>query len=207
MAKSLKPAHTRVLLQNGHPVPCERFATETCHSWPNLSCHHTFRLLPAVTSSGVSPPLSAGCHCSASCLWVVPRSLTPHRMRLPAQTAHPLPRPVRWLGVSSQEWPCWHTHQTFTPAPAVVLPGVLTPFFCGSHSAAKWGWVMDSGRATTATYPWSVDRSDGTECYRVRNLAVALPVLVQFLAQLENERLLVDLASVGQGRQKGLDQH
>ena len=53
--------------QTGQPLRWRpvRVSTRVRQTWPSGHCHHTRRLLPAVTVWGVSSPLSVGCHCAA----------------------------------------------------------------------------------------------------------------------------------------------
>ena len=75
-------------------------------------CHQTFLLLPGVTISGVSAPLSDGCHCAATPGQSVSKSLKPGRTFRPAQYGQPLPS-ERTCTVVCHEWPFSHVHQTF----------------------------------------------------------------------------------------------
>lgn len=55
LARSLKPANTRVPAQNGHPVPFIRLYTEDSHSWPQDPTHQTFFGEPALTAARSIP--------------------------------------------------------------------------------------------------------------------------------------------------------
>ena len=54
--------------QTGQPLCCApvRVSTRALQTCPCGHCHHTYRLLPAMIISGLSSPLSVGCHSAAT---------------------------------------------------------------------------------------------------------------------------------------------
>ena len=81
--------------QTGQPVrffAFVRFEIAVRQTCPSGQSHQTLRLLPAVTFSGVSAPLSVGCHSAAIFGSILARSLKPTSTFLFTQYGQPLQR-------------------------------------------------------------------------------------------------------------------
>lgn len=76
-------------------TPAARDFTDAAQTCPLPHCHHTRRVLPQTTWSGVSGPFLSGCHWAASAGSWEARSLNPGQGRFPAQYGQPLSAPVR----------------------------------------------------------------------------------------------------------------
>lgn len=128
--------------QIGQPQRCfpVRQLTTARHAWPFSHCHQTLRLLPGVTCSGVSSPLSVGCYCEATTGSLVARSLKPARTFRPAQYGHPLWAFTRCAMTEQKECRFSQRHQTRRLDFGVTISGLSLPFFFRFHCAASFGY-------------------------------------------------------------------
>ena len=146
----------------GHPLPPVRCWTLADHVCPSGHCHQTFLPDPAVNWSGVSAPLSVGCHWATSSFGIG----SPVR---PAHLGQPPPRVRLWI-LASRVWPSGHSHQTFRCEPAVTWSGVRSPFSVGCHSEATRGQSIGSGMRFMAS-TMSVTRLSSLNCRICRYLS------------------------------------
>src|SRR6185437_8754995 len=186
--------------QCGHPDGVRRLVrphTSAVHSCDGSTRqrHHALRLLPGITSAGVSRPFFSGCHSKA-----IPGNRTKSEVArvatLPAQKGQPDPSLVRLLIAAGQTWSRsrLHCHHTRRADPTVTCSARSSPLRKACHSDARSGRSAASELRLSTRFP----AQNGQPCPPTRACALICQTCTG-LARHFHQTLRVELAKTSAG--------